>query len=363
MGGSGLSLTQERALAICPKVSAIISIPCSFLIICEVIHQHRLGKTTTTSNGTTAVQRALLVMSCIDILASLAWFMSTWAVPTESGFIYASGNQKTCNFQGFLLQLAIGAPLYNCSLALFYLLMIKFRWTEDQIKVVERYVNIFILTFTIGTSILLLPLNQYNHIGAVCWVIGDPVDCGNSSFQENPNEVCERGDYAWVYGLALFYAPLWICVIACVSSMIILYQEVRKVHQKSLRHSMRIIPGETARSSRGSVIGSSLQHRSSQDTKKVAIQAMLYSLSFLITWMPSSKFLKCIWGFGCVFLSARSISHLILFCFSSKKIALWSVAHWFQWSHFGLDLAAAIAEPLQGTNVMIILYSFIECNA
>lgn len=140
-------------------------------------------------------------------------------------------------------------------------------------------------------------------------MIGEPAGCGNSSYQ--PSDVpCERGDYAWAWGLALFYGPLWVCVIACVTSMVILTLEVRKTHRRSLRYSSALGMGHSLR-------------RSGSDSNKVAFQAMLYSFSFLVTWMPST---------------------------------LWSIAHWFGWSHYGLDIAAATAEPLQGFwNLMIFL--------
>jgi hypothetical protein len=94
--------------------------------------------------------------------------------------------------------------------------------------------------------------------------------------------------------------------------MVILYLEVRETHRRSMRHSREF--GVT----------SSL-NRSGSDSHRVAIQAMLYSLSFLITWMPST---------------------------------LWSIAHWFNWSHYGLDIAAATAEPLQGMwNLLVFLMS------
>lgn len=57
--------------------------------------------------------------------------------------------------------------MYNSSLALFYLLMIKQRWSDERLYRIERWVHGFILSFTVGTSILLLQLEQYNHIGAV----------------------------------------------------------------------------------------------------------------------------------------------------------------------------------------------------
>ncbi|CAB9509919.1 expressed unknown protein [Seminavis robusta] len=312
---SGYSLLQEQVLAISPKISASISIPCSCFIIAEVIGEHKAGR------GTTAVQRTLLAMSCVDIAASFAWFLSSWAVPAESDFAFAAGTVTTCTMQGFLLQFAIGAPLYNSSLSLLYLLMIKMRWTDQQLARVEKWIHVCVGAWTLGTSTLLLPLKQYNHIGAVCWVIGSPGGCGNSSFQANPEVECDRGDYAWAWGLALFYVPLWLCVMACSVSMALLYSEVRTTHQRSIRYSNAIV-GLQSSARRHT---KRLAHSSSQDTNRVAIQAILYSLSFVITWLPST---------------------------------LWSIAHWFHWSHYGLDIAAAIAEPLQGLwNFLIFLKS------
>jgi hypothetical protein len=55
--------------------------------------------------------------------------------------------------------------------------------------------------------------------------------------------------------------------------------------------------------------------RSGDDQRKVAVQAMLYALSFVITWLPST---------------------------------VWSVANWFQLNWYGFHVAAALFEPLQG---------------
>lgn len=55
--------------------------------------------------------------------------------------------------------------------------------------------------------------------------------------------------------------------------------------------------------------------RSGDDKWKVAVQAMLYSLAFIITWLPST---------------------------------IWSVATWFQWNWYGFHFLAALFEPLQG---------------
>lgn len=158
---SGFSVGEQTALALVPKFTSMVSMPCSIWLIYEVVSDQRSGR------GTTSIQRILVGMTVVDILASCAWFSSTWMVPKSSGWPFAAGNATTCNFQGFLLQLAIGAPLYNCSLAMFYTMIIKYRWTKEQLLRLERLVHIFILTFTVGSSIMLLLLDQYNQVGAV----------------------------------------------------------------------------------------------------------------------------------------------------------------------------------------------------
>ena len=195
----------------------------------------------------------------------------------EGKALYAAGNTATCNFQGFLLQLAVGAPMYNCSLSLYYLLMIKYNWSETQLVRIERWVHVFILTVTIGTSFALLPLDLYNHIRTVCWIIGEPQACGNSS--RTPSDVpCNRGDWAWLYGILLFYSPIWICVILMLYAIISIYLEVRRTHARSSRweHTGEPVDSRIRRRKRAS------------NVDRVALQAFLYASSFVITWTPST---------------------------------------------------------------------------
>jgi hypothetical protein len=287
-----LSTPQQLALAITPKCTASLGIPSSIFLISEVVCDFRSGK------GTSAVQRVLVGVAVIDILSSFAWFLSSWAVPRESGFALAAGTRGSCTFQGFLLQLAVGAPLYNSSLSLFYLLMIKYNWSDAKLAALERWVHGLILLFAVGTAIVLIPLEQFNQVGAVCWIDSVPDECG--TFQNSRAGVpCERGKNAWIYGLTLFYGPLWICVIACVIMMIQVYCSVRATMMRARRYSL-------TRSRRN--VGQN-------ETTVVAIQAALYTLSFLVTWMPST---------------------------------IWSIAHWFGFSSFLIDFAACFFEPLQG---------------
>ena len=88
-------------LAIIPKVGAMISIPCSLFIMWESLEDHQNGKGS-------PIQRTLVGMSAFDVMASFGWFFSTWTVPKNGDTPLSAGNIATCNFQGFLLQLAIG---------------------------------------------------------------------------------------------------------------------------------------------------------------------------------------------------------------------------------------------------------------
>ncbi|EEC48221.1 predicted protein [Phaeodactylum tricornutum CCAP 1055/1] len=205
----------------------------SVLCIAEAIRDHRAGKGSTVTRGTIA---------------------------------YAVGNQATCNFQGFLLQLAIGAPLYNCSLALCYLLTIMYDWSNDRLALMGRWVHMFIISFSVGTSILLLPLGQYNQITQVCWIIGYPSGCGNSS-NIRSNIPCVRGNWSWNYGILLFYGPLWLCIVLTIIAMANIYLVLRATHTRMQRYSTQAL---NAMESNGTKIGNTTsEDRKSSDKTMV----------------------------------------------------------------------------------------------
>jgi hypothetical protein len=250
--------------------------------------------------------------------------------------------------------------------------VIRFNWTNEHIVKIERFVHLFIIVFTVGTSIAGLPLTMYNRVGSVCWVIGSPPECGSSS-AEDSDIPCDRGDYAWIFGIALFYGPLWISVLATIIAMLIIYIKVRKTFAKSRTYGVTVDdngyglnPKRSKRDSRfprlSGVFRSAIDNRSegvirdsgreseiSESNMRMsswmapvntsetvrerrerrkrnkqsafATQAILYSGSFFITWSPST---------------------------------VWSIGRWFNVSSFTLDLLAAICEPLQGFWNMLI---------
>ena len=158
----------------------------------------------------------------------------------------------------------IGAPLSSCALAYyFYLVVIHEQTREDLAKVEFRFLA-SIFAYSIVTSGFMLFLGMYNHIGAVCWVQGSPPLCGNSVYHPNPDISCDRGDWAWVYGMILFYIPVWICYITIIYINISIYLKIRNTSQGTW----------------------------------YAKQSFYYGLAFCVTWAPSTIWSALQWNDG-----------------------------------------------------------------
>lgn len=81
--------------------------------------------------------------------------------------------------------------------------------------------------------------------------------CGNSSFQASEDNIpCDRGDWAWLYGIALSYGPLWLCFNASI------YTKLKGTSESSW----------------------------------FATQSLLYALAFIVTWAPSTAWSALSWN-------------------------------------------------------------------
>jgi hypothetical protein len=286
--------------AFTPRCAAIISIPCSFFLLYEISCDLRRKKLLN------SIQRTIVAMTILDLCAALGWFLSTWALPRGAGPMSA-GNRSSCNFQGFLMQVAIGAPLYNCSLAMYFLLIIKYRWTDRKLVIIETWVHIIVLGFSLVSALAMIPLEFYSPAGNVCWIIGDPLDCDGSGLYAT-GIPCIRGKNAWIFQMTLFYAPMWTCIILCIISLGIVVHEVIRARNRMNAYHVGNVDSQS-------------QGRSQNKINQVRTQAILYSSALLITWLPST---------------------------------IWTVGRSFNWHHISLDFLSAFCEPLQGMWLFLI---------
>ena len=194
---------QEKAIAIVPKFTALLSMFGSGFIIYKVLKKPRSQQTT--------YHRLMLGMSACDLLSSTCFFLTTWPIPSDENVYAASGNQATCIAQGFFSQFSLATAMYNASLSFFYVMKIRYSWSSKRIeKRLELALHAFALFIGIGTAIAGVVLNLYNNDSWECWIAPKPQDC-QESWKNNGNTTCERGDNASLYRWVFYYALLVVC--------------------------------------------------------------------------------------------------------------------------------------------------------
>lgn len=161
-------------------------------------------------------------------MSSIALFASTWPIPKDTeGIIFAVGNEKTCIAQGFLIQTGIIAPYYNLCLAIYYMLVVKYKVPEEILRHnFEPAAHLFCIGAAFLPATAGVFLDLYNQANIWCWIASYPQGCVNS-LNNNGETTCIRGDNAWMYRWAFYYGPLWFIIILVSLIMLRVYRTVR----------------------------------------------------------------------------------------------------------------------------------------
>jgi hypothetical protein len=255
--------SKQMAIAILPKVSALLSICGSGFIIYDILTSHfniahhwwkkepsendvsirmsgtpRNRATKTRGRKTltnSAYYRLMLAMSSSDFIVSIAWFCTTWPIPKDensldnpSEVLYGNiGTMQTCTAQAFFIQLGIVTPFYNGLLSLYYYLTICKEWKEKDFKRKVEYAGHFVAVgFGLGTAIAGLFMEIYNNSKVWCWIAPYPAGCGSD---ENP---CERGINSKMLRWAFYYGPLWVMIFVVAFFMSLVYLYVKGLDTK-----------------------------------------------------------------------------------------------------------------------------------
>ena len=119
--------TMRMCIVIIPKIGGTLSIVCSAFVAQDVLKfpERRVKMTNI----------VILALSISEIIFSTSCHIfGTWPVP--QGLVYGSSrNQGTCTSQGFLILFSVScASLYNMTLALAYLLQVRYEWSEEKLR-------------------------------------------------------------------------------------------------------------------------------------------------------------------------------------------------------------------------------------
>jgi len=161
--------------------------------------------------------RLLCGISCVDISSSFWLGLSTWPIPRDSGVLWAVGNERTCSLQGFFTQFGVTSSFYNASLAIYFLLVIKYGWKESRIRRIEPFLHALPLLWGFGTAATGLGMGVLGNATLWCWING------------------QYEMHRWV----MFYGPLWLMICLVTLSSLLIYLHVRRLANISQRFSSR----------------------------------------------------------------------------------------------------------------------------
>lgn len=146
------SITQQRAFAYAAKPFALLSFLSSLWIIYRLLIRCAKRKLT-------MYHRLILSAAfCLSIL-SFCLFWGTWAMPVGTTYVVgASGNNNTCEAQGFLYDWAyIAFPFYYASFSVLALVSVKHNFKEEKYVWMEKWIHLLAyvppLIFVIYASI------------------------------------------------------------------------------------------------------------------------------------------------------------------------------------------------------------------
>jgi len=83
----------------------------------------------------------------------------------------ASGTEATCNAHAFFVQWTIMTPIYNASLSLYYVLVVKLGWNERKLQNIRWLFHLFPVGISLGTAIAGALLDIYGNATLWCWII------------------------------------------------------------------------------------------------------------------------------------------------------------------------------------------------
>jgi len=247
-------------MALAPKFTAMGSAIASVLIIFDVVQTWRREASQISTR-----HRVITGMSICDAVSSLAWFMSSWPMPAELTYtIWNVGSFQTCAAQGFFVQFSLGTVAYNFCLAVYYLAVIRYGWTNRRVaQRLEPIMHLFSIGFVFVTNTVALKLKLYNPLSYSCWIASYPYIC-TQSYETDGESDCLRGDnsriYLWIFG----YGFVCFVGVFLIVSMILVWMKIRRIEQ---RGSQRRLTGAPQRHQRS-----------------FASQALLYVSAFFASW-------------------------------------------------------------------------------
>jgi hypothetical protein len=242
---------MNYAVAITPKFTAIFSMLGVSLIMFRFLMMKPKNRRT--------YDRLIFGMSIMNFWGSLGFFIGEWTFSTIPANYVGIPTSPFCTWQGWLLQINSAVFWYNGCLATNFVLRIRFGWSEEDVRRREPYLHVIAWFFPVLTSFIGLGLGMYGKAGPWCWTY--------ITF-----------DWArW----AFFYAELWAIMLYTAICMVIISITVKRSDEQTAY----IRDGGGAGNANSAHSQKKKRRKLGRKTREVAIQAILYVGTFLLTWV------------------------------------------------------------------------------
>ena len=261
------SETEHKTLAWIPRVTGFLSFLGSVFIIQDILRKRKYEMTVSTYH------MILLGMSLFDISSSIAWMVSTAALPSydeeresESGVYGAKGNEATCKAQGFFLELGfVGSTAFTASLTTFYVLTIIFGYKETRMRSFRKYLMIIPTVLAVALASAAIP--YYRPFYVACLV-------------SNPNSEVDRYADDWRQLIFFSILPVGTATLISVINMSWILRFVVVQNRKTERWRFQSFMASQSTHGTQQPISSPIRTDSA-----VFWQAFWYVVAFLLTWV------------------------------------------------------------------------------
>jgi hypothetical protein len=157
----GWDESQIVNVTIVQRVVGTMSIIGSTYVIQDVLRNERKREHT--------FYRLMVGLSTSDVLSSFFTHVLSTAPMPRGYHVFAIGNVVTCDAQGFINRMCtIVSTLYNCSLATYYLVQLKYNWVNRRIKALEKWLHIVPWSVGLAFAFPGLIFEMYGPYGFSC---------------------------------------------------------------------------------------------------------------------------------------------------------------------------------------------------
>ena len=236
----------------------------------------------------TTYHRLVFGLSVGDIMSSFGYALASTMVPKEMNYFvpYAQGNMTTCTTQGFIL--AVGSlivTLYNCSICLYYLSIIRYNKKDEYIRnKLEPWFHGISIIIPLVVGFIFMAMKAFNVNKSGCFIVpNNPPHCIGYENGDTPkgfNSIpCGRGDGGenpilyLVTSIVGFGSVLIATPTVIVVTMLLMYRSVSKIEQRMQNYGVSAL--RLNAQSRGGNRGDNCETKSTRSANEQGMMSKL----------------------------------------------------------------------------------------